>query len=299
MFIAKCSAFPLTIAVQVAIIGRPNVGKSSLLNAWSRSERAIVTAQPGTTRDIVEARVAVSGVPITLLDTAGIHTATDSVVEQIGIERSKAAALGADLVIMVCPCCSLCALRVIYACRAQVIDGEQGWTEEDKSILASLAPLLSKPLPLLVVNKADRAPNAAQSLPDLVVSQFAAVSATSAARGEGIAQLEEAVADVLGVSSTAPEGAAWAANQRQVRAVQRLPGCGSTLTRLCCPWQAEALELARSALIRLEETVRQDLPVDFWTIELREAALALGLVTGADVSEDVLSTIFSRFCIGK
>ena len=106
-----------------------------------------------------------------------------------------------------------------------MIDGEAGWTVDDKSILATLAPSPSKPLPLLVVNKADRAPNAARDLPELVVSQFAAVSTTSAARGEGIAQLEEAVADLLGVSRTAPEGAAWAANQRQVRALHRLLAC--------------------------------------------------------------------------
>ena len=122
----------------------------------------------------------------------------------------------------------------LHKFRAQVIDGEAGWTADDKSILASLAQSPSKPLPLLVVNKADRAPNAAHELPDLVVSQFAAVSTTSAARGEGIAQLEEAVADLLGVGGTAPEGAAWAANQRQVRAAPARV-CPVLLTSLSLP----------------------------------------------------------------
>lgn len=235
--------------------------------------------------------------PITLLDTAGIHAATDSVVEQIGIERSKLAALGADLVIMVrLGCLDARFWLPPHRVATQVIDGEAGWSAEEESIMAALAPSKSRPLPLLVVNKADRAPNAAQALPDGVVARFAAVSTTSAARGEGIAQLEEAVADVLGVSRTAPEGAAWAANQRQVRCSARVGVLPATHV---ADTQAEALELARAALIRLEETVRQDLPVDFWTIELREAALALGLVTGADVSDDVLATIFARFCIGK
>lgn len=180
-----------------------------------------------------------------------------------------------------------------------MIDGEAGWTAEEDSILAALGPPSSRPPPLLVVNKADRAPNAAQALSAEVVARFASVSMTSAARGEGIAQLEEAVADVLGVSGTAPEGAAWAANQRQVRLFHACFGSlAPQLGRIATP-QAEALELARAALVRLEDTVRQDLPVDFWTIELREAALALGLVTGADVSDDVLATIFARFCIGK
>lgn len=250
----------LSTGVQVAIVGRPNVGKSSLLNAWSRSERAIVTAIPGTTRDIVEASVSVFGVPVSLLDTAGIRDGTADAVESIGMERSRTAAAGADVVLM-------------------VIDAEAGWTHEDELVHSSL-PVAALPRPaLLAVNKSDRLADASAvaGLDARVRSRFRGVVFTSAALGQGIDRLELLLANTLGVGGAPVEGTAWAANQRQ----------------------AEALEQALEALRRLELAIRDALPIDCWTVELREAALALGLIDGADVTEEVLDTIFSRFCIGK
>jgi tRNA modification GTPase len=119
--------------LRVAIVGRPNVGKSSLLNRLSCSERAIVTDLPGTTRDLVESELVLHGVPLTLLDTAGIR-ATDDPVEQIGIERSRAALQAADVALL-------------------LFDLAEGWTAEDEA-LQSLVPA---GVPLVRVgNKADR-----------------------------------------------------------------------------------------------------------------------------------------------
>jgi tRNA modification GTPase len=119
--------------LKVAIVGRPNVGKSSLLNALSRAERAIVTDLPGTTRDLVESELVLQGVPLTLLDTAGIRP-TEDLVERLGIERSRKALAAADAVLL-------------------LLDLNEGWTAADRELLS----LVPEGIPLVVVgNKADQ-----------------------------------------------------------------------------------------------------------------------------------------------
>lgn len=109
----------LRSGLKVAIVGRPNVGKSSLLNAWSQTDRAIVTELPGTTRDVVESQLIVEGIPIQVLDTAGIRE-TEDTVEKIGVERSLKAVSNADLILF-------------------TIDGSDGWTEYDQEIYQKIA----------------------------------------------------------------------------------------------------------------------------------------------------------------
>ena len=239
----------LRSGLKVAIVGRPNVGKSSLLNAWSRSDRAIVTDLPGTTRDVVESTLVVGGIPVQVLDTAGIR-ATEDTVEKIGVERSRHAARSADLILL-------------------TIDAREGWTEEDAAIYQQVQ---HRPL-ILVINKIDLAPAETVKYP----VQIEQIVTTVAAKNEGIENLETAILASVQTGKVAAANLDIAINQRQ----------------------AAALTQAKTSLERVRETIDNELPLDFWTIDLRGAIQALGEITGEEVTESVLDRIFSRFCIGK
>ncbi len=229
--------------LRVAIVGRPNVGKSSLLNRLSCSERAIVTDLPGTTRDLVESELVLQGVPLTLLDTAGIRATTDR-VEQIGIERSRSALQSADAVLL-------------------LFDLSAGWCDDD----AALGELVPEGVPVLVVgNKADQLTGAPAVQADVCIS---------ALTGAGETELVHQLLARCGHSD--PQGVQLALNRRQ----------------------QDLAAAAAASLSASLEAASQQLPWDFWTIDLRAAVRALGEITGEEVSEAVLDRVFSRFCIGK
>jgi len=241
----------LRTGLKVAIVGRPNVGKSSLLNAWSRCDRAIVTDLPGTTRDVVESQLVVGGIPIQVLDTAGIREASDP-VEQLGIARSRQVAQGADLVLL-------------------TIDAAAGWTAADQRLYASVGDRGV----IVVVNKVDLV--AAAALADLELPAGLPVVYTAAAQHQGIDALEQAILSAIHSDRLTTGNLEFTVNQRQ----------GAALTE------------ARNALSQVQETIENQLPLDFWTIDLRAAIAALGQITGDEITESMLDEIFSRFCIGK
>ncbi|MEH2348387.1 MAG: tRNA uridine-5-carboxymethylaminomethyl(34) synthesis GTPase MnmE [Nostoc sp.] len=252
----------LRTGLKVAIVGRPNVGKSSLLNAWSQSDRAIVTDLPGTTRDVVESQLVVGGIPVQVLDTAGIRETTDQ-VEKIGVERSRRAANAADLVLL-------------------TIDASSGWTEGDREIYEQVQ---HRPL-ILVINKIDLVEEIERKILEskiqvaLEAHQRCAPKSkifTAAAQNQGIDALEAAILEIVNTGKVQAADMDLAINQRQ----------------------AAALTQAKISLEQVQATIAQQLPLDFWTIDLRGAIQALGEITGEEVTESVLDRIFSKFCIGK
>jgi tRNA modification GTPase len=183
----------LRTGIKVAIVGRPNVGKSSLLNAWSRSDRAIVTNLPGTTRDVVESSLVVRGIPVRVLDTAGIRE-TEDLVEKMGVARSHGAAQQADLVLL-------------------TIDAALGWTPEDQQLYETLADRLV----ILVINKTDLASAEQVHYP----VEIQTVVKTVAAQQQGIEGLEAAIAATVQQGNLQAANLDLAINQRQAEALTR------------------------------------------------------------------------------
>jgi tRNA modification GTPase len=243
--------------LRVAIIGRPNVGKSSLLNRLSQRERAIVTDLPGTTRDLLESELVLEGVPLTLLDTAGIRDTADP-IEQLGIERSRAALAAADAVLL-------------------LFDLAAGWSAADQDLLDQVPP--GAPV-LIAGNKADAAGvQTGLQAPEVLGAAGPAgtqpVVCCSALLGAGTAELGQELLRRCG--ATVSQGLQLALNDRQ----------------------RDLAAAAAASLGRALEAADQQLPWDFWTIDLRAAVRTLGAITGEEVSEAVLDRVFSRFCIGK
>ncbi len=239
--------------LRVALIGAPNVGKSSLLNRLSCSERAIVTDLPGTTRDLLESEIVLRGVPITLLDTAGIRQTHDE-IEQLGIDRSRTALASADVVLL-------------------VFDLTIGWRAEEEELFSQIP----KDLPtILVGNKVDALSSTFQA--NQVVSQgdnIVPQIMISALTGQGEKDFIEIILQACGRLES--QGLLFALNERQ----------------------CDLAKLSIDALERSSEVAYQQLPWDFWTIDLREAIHYLGEITGDEITEAVLDRIFSKFCIGK
>ena len=239
----------LKSGVPTVILGKPNAGKSSLLNALLGYERAIVTDVAGTTRDTVEEKVRLDHVLLRLIDTAGIRETADS-VEKIGVERSRVAAGKASLALL-------------------VLDGSAPLDAEDESAIAVAEGVANL---VVIVNKAD--------LPRRIdvgalADRFDNVISLSAKTGEGITTLTDHITSLYPAGSAAQ--GELLTNARQAGAVS-------------CAWNA--VREARSAL-------RIGMTPDVVLSDVENALSALGELNGKSLREDLVATIFSRFCVGK
>ena len=244
---------------RLAIVGRPNAGKSSLFNRLVERERAIVTAAPGTTRDTVTERVSMGGIPVELIDTAGLREGADE-AERMGVARTREAMADADVVLL-------------------VVDATVGISREDRAVIELGASGGSSVL--VAWNKSDLVEdkgtgNREQGIENKEQGTENLVR-TSALTGEGIEELRAAIVAAVAGGEGGLREAAMLTNLRQHQAVEQALG---------------GLAAARLA-------VDAAIPHEMLLLDLYESLRGLDTLTGATTSEDVLRLIFSRFCIGK
>ena len=237
--------------IRTVIVGKPNAGKSSLLNVLLGEERAIVTDIAGTTRDVLEEQMSLSGISLNIIDTAGIRE-TEDVVEKIGVKKAKTYAKDADL--------------VIY-----VADSSTQLDENDEEIME----LIRDRKAIVLLNKMDL---------DLVTTEEMIrerldkpVIPISAKEEQGIDRLEQTIKDMFYDGNLSFNDQIYITNMRQKAALQE----------------------AYQSLEKVEESILNQMPEDFYSIDLMDAYEALGSITGETIGEDLVNEIFSKFCMGK
>ena len=245
----------------LAIVGRPNVGKSSLFNCLLNEERAIVTPIPGTTRDLVAETANLGGIPLRFVDTAGVREALDA-VEKIGVERTFQAIADSDL-------------------RLLVVAGSEPWSEDDARLLVKLRPLGAL---LVALNKSDLPPHHTPAeIRDLVQADWDGgvnlpeVVPTSALTGEGIHELKERILDLAAPARGLGQEGEFITNLRHQQLIQ------------------ESLD----GLAKARQAAGQRIPHEMLLLDLYDALRPLDLITGATYADDVLDIIFKTFCVGK
>lgn len=235
-----------------AIIGRPNVGKSSLLNTLLRQDKAIVTDVAGTTRDVIEEYVNVKGVPFKLIDTAGIRE-TDDEVEKIGVDRSRQAIQQADLILL-------------------VFNQSEKLTAEDEALIEATKGQNR----IILLNKTDLD----QQLNVDKLSQLIAndpIVGTSMMTQAGMDELQNKIAELFFSGQTGERDATYVSNTRHIA----------------------LLEEAEDALSEVLNGIALDMPVDLVQIDMRRAWDLLGEITGDSVQDELITKLFSQFCLGK
>ena len=249
--------------ISTVIVGKPNAGKSSLLNMLLGEDRAIVTEIAGTTRDALHETINLHGISLNMIDTAGIHE-TQDVVEKIGVERAKKYAMDADL--------------ILY-----VVDASGNIDEDDQNIIS----LLDGKKAIILLNKSDLEnkiteeslkENLAKRLKhseDIRILRTSTIDPSS--ENSGMEELEETIQNMFF------EGELKHNNELVVTNLRH----------------KEALQDALHSLQLVERSIEDGMPEDFYSIDLTSAYASLGKIIGEEVDEDVVNEIFSKFCMGK
>ena len=236
--------------IKVAIIGKPNAGKSSLLNAMLKEERAIVTEYEGTTRDTIEEFLEIDGIPIRIIDTAGIRNAKDE-VERIGIKKAKEVAETADLIIA-------------------IFDITKKFDEEDKKIL----DIIGNKKSIIVLNKIDLVDKV--NIPEEIL-KYENIIEMSALNKQGIEEMYNKIAEIFKFNDIEEDNSFIITNIRH----------------------KELIKKANKNIEDAINTLKNNLPIDIISINIKDALENLGNITGENVSENIINEIFKKFCLGK